>query len=569
MSQWWNRLGLQARFMVIASVGVLGLALCTLAAIGWFEFSALETKLRSFSENELRSLNSLVESAMEQRMQDQQNVAIKVFNGWFESRNKEYAGKLWSVWDPKTKAYMARTAPDQAAKLPQDTIDEEALRTGQPIGRFVGDMYRYSLPIVLGTAVGTKKDSCVACHTGAMGQKDGDVLGVFSSSLSTVEDFAALRRLLLLMAGGALIAVLVVVAAIRMIFGRVITRRLACMTAAMRRLAEGDNTVDVPVQKRADEIAEMASAVEIFKQHAIENEQLQAQQNAERANKEKRQAAVEQHIAVFEQVVRSTLDQVASAAAEMRKTSQSMSATAEETNAQATAVAAAVEEVSVNMQTVASAAEQLLSSVAEIGRQVTHSTKIAGQAVEDASRTNATVQRLSEAAQKIGDVVKLITAIAEQTNLLALNATIEAARAGESGKGFAVVAAEVKNLANQTAKATDEIAAQVTSMQHTTGDAVKAIENITGTISTISEIAAAIAAAVEEQGAATQEITRNVQQAAKGANEVSSNITGVNQAAAETSTVSGQVLGSADNLGKQAGVLRADVDKFLANIRAA
>jgi methyl-accepting chemotaxis protein len=221
------------------------------------------------------------------------------------------------------------------------------------------------------------------------------------------------------------------------------------------------------------------------------------------------------------------------------------------------------------MQTVASAADELLASVTEIGRQVGHSSRIAGQAVDDAGRTNATVQKLSVAAQKIGDVVKLITAIAEQTNLLALNATIEAARAGEAGKGFAVVAAEVKSLASQTAKATDEIATQIAAIQQTTGDAVKAIENISGTITTISEISVAISAAVEEQGAATQEISRSVQEAAKGANEVSSNITGVNKAAAQTSAVSGQVLGSADNLGKQAAALRADVDKFLGDIRVA
>ena len=568
MARWWKNLRLQARFMVISSLGTLGLAACALAAVGWAEFSTLEANLRQLSENELGSLRALVESTMERRLSDPENVAIQVFNGWFESRNKEYAGKLWSVWAPKMTAYMAESAPKQAPKLPQDAIDEEVLRTGRSIGRFVGDTYRYSIPVVLSNA-NSGKETCGACHTGAMGQKDGDVIAVLSNSLSTVKEVAALRALLLLMSGGALLAVLLVILAIRTIFGRVITRRLTAMTTAMRGLAEGDHKVQIPAQAGADEIAEMASAVEIFKRNAIDNERLQAEQNAEQAKKLQRQAAVEQHIASFEQGVRTALDELTSAAAEMRATSQGMSATSDKTTARATAVAGVVEEVSGNMQTVASAAEELLSSVSEIGRQVVHSSKIADQAVGEAGRTNTTVQTLSQAAQKIGDDVKLISAIAEQTNLLALNATIESARAGEAGKGFAVVAAEVKTLANQTARATDEIGAQVTSMQHATGDAVDAIGNITGTITTISEIAEAIAAAVEEQGAATREITRNVQEAANGANAVSSNITGVNEAAHQTDAVSSEVLASAEKLGRQAAALRGDVDRFLANIRAA
>jgi len=567
MARWWKNLRLQARFMMISSLGALGLAVCALAVVGWAESSTLEENLRRLSENELGSLRALVESTMERRLNDPQDVAIQVFDGWFESRNKEYAGKLWSVWTPKMRAYMAKSAPAQAPKLSQDVVDDEVLRTGQSIGRFVGDTYRYSMPIVLGN--NANSGACGACHTGAMGQNNDEVIAVFSSSLSTVKEVAALRRLLLWMSGGALVAMLLVILAIRTIFGRVITRRLTAMTTAMRGLAEGDHMVEIPVQAGADEIAEMASAVEIFKRNAVKTERLQVEQNAEQARKLQRQAAVEQHIASFEQGVRDTLDQLTSAAAEMRTTSQGMSATSDKTTARTTAVAGVVEEVSGNMQTVAAAAEELLSSVSEIGRQVDHSSKIAGQAVEEAGHTNATVLTLSQAAQKIGDVVKLITSIAEQTNLLALNATIESARAGEAGKGFAVVAAEVKTLANQTAKATEEIGAQVTSMQHATGDAVNAIGNITCTITTISEIAEAIAASVEAQGAATREIARNVQEAANGANAVSSNITGVNEAAHETGIVSGEVLASAEKLGRQAGALRADVDRFLANIRAA
>src|ERR1039458_9065636 len=274
MARWWKNLRLQARFMMISSLGALGLAICALAAVGWAETSTLEVNLRRLSENELGSLKSLVESSMEQRLEDQQNVAIKVFNGWFDSRNKEYAGKLWSAWGPKIRAYMAQSAPGQAPKMTQDAVDEEVLRSGQPIGRFVGDSYRYSMPIVLGKDTHSGKGTCGTCHTGAMGQNNGEVIAVFSSSLSTVKEVAALRQLLLMMSGGALVAVLLVILAIRTIFGRVITRRLTAMTTAMRGLAEGDRTVEIPAQAGADEIAEMAGAVEVFKRNAIETEPL-------------------------------------------------------------------------------------------------------------------------------------------------------------------------------------------------------------------------------------------------------------------------------------------------------
>ena len=193
MSQWWHRLGLQARFMVFASLGALVLATLTLGTVGWFEYATIEAKLLNFSDVELRSLNALVESAMEQRINDPENVAIKVFNGWFEDRNRDFPGKLWSVWEPKTAAYMAKTEPARAAKRPQDATDEEVLRTGKPVGRFVGDDYRYTLPILLGSGAGTRKEVCAACHTGAIGQQNGDVIAVFSSSLSAADDLAALR----------------------------------------------------------------------------------------------------------------------------------------------------------------------------------------------------------------------------------------------------------------------------------------------------------------------------------------------------------------------------------------
>ncbi len=269
----------------------------------------------------------------------------------------------------------------------------------------------------------------------------------------------------------------------------------------------------------------------------------------------------------FETNMKKVVDTVASAATELQSTAQGMEATASSTSQQATTVAAAAEEASANVQTVASAAEELSSSISEISRQVAQSTQIASTAVVEVDGANQKVQGLAEAAQKIGEVVALITDIADQTNLLALNATIEAARAGEAGKGFAVVASEVKNLANQTAKATEEISAQIGGIQGATQDAVTAIGSIGGIINQMNEIASTIAAAVEEQGAATQEIARNVEQAATGTTDVTTNIVQVTEAASETGSSAHDVLGAAGELSKQAEVLGSEMGNFVVEMR--
>ena len=349
-----------------------------------------------------------------------------------------------------------------------------------------------------------------------------------------------------------------------------ITRPLGRMTTAMTDVAGGNLGIVVPSLGQKDEIGRLAGALETFKAAGLENRRLQAEQKeSEKRTEAEKKKALNSMADSFETSVKGVVQGVSSAATQMQSSAQSMSSTAEETQRQATAVAAASGQASANVQTVASAAEELSSSIAEISRQVAESTKIAGKAVEDAGHTNEKVQALAEAAQKIGDVVKLINDIAGQTNLLALNATIEAARAGEAGKGFAVVASEVKSLANQTAKATDEIGAQIAAIQGATGEAVTAIKQIGETIGRVSEIATTIASAVEEQGAATQEIARNVQQASKGTAEVSSNIAGVTQAAADTGRTSNEVLTAADDLSKQSVRLRDEVDRFLGTIRAA
>jgi methyl-accepting chemotaxis protein len=354
------------------------------------------------------------------------------------------------------------------------------------------------------------------------------------------------------------------------LIGRSIVNPINAMTAAMRKIAGGDMSTAIPAQERRDEVGVMAQSVQVFKDNMIEAIRLRGEQDVLKSQADaERKLLLSRMADDFESGVRSSLDTLAGAATEMQATSRSMSATAGEASQQATTVAVVAEQASANVQTVAAATEELSSSVSEIGRQVTESTQIAGQAVAEANRTNVTVQGLSAAAQKIGDVVKLISDIASQTNLLALNATIEAARAGEAGRGFAVVANEVKSLASQTAKATDEISAQVSAMQGATADAVQAIESIGRTIGSINEIASAISIAVDQQGSATREIARSVQEAAQGTGQVSSNISGVNQSADKTGAAANKVLSSAEQLSGQAATLRADVDRFVANIRAA
>ncbi len=337
----------------------------------------------------------------------------------------------------------------------------------------------------------------------------------------------------------------------------------------LSKLSNGNLSAVVSPTGRKDEVGEMASAVQILKDNLIKAEQLAAKQEEQRAVREQRAQRMEELTKAFDKDVSGVISLVSAAANEMELTAQSMSAMVEETSRQATAAAAGVEQATTSVQTVASAAEELSSSISEVSRQVAESANISRNAVEEASRTNTQVEGLVEAAQKIGEVVSLISDIAEQTNLLALNATIEAARAGEAGKGFAVVASEVKSLANQTAKATKDISAQIGAIQDATGDAAQAIKGIADTIQKVDEIAGAIASAVEEQSSATQEIARNAQQAASGTTEVSSNVSGVTQAASETGAASSQVLDAAKGLAKQSTELSGQIEKFLKSLNAA
>lgn len=380
----------------------------------------------------------------------------------------------------------------------------------------------------------------------------------------------ALRDAMKMRMASALALAALMMCALSLLLGRAISQPISAMTSALTKLASGDFNVVLPGLHRHDEIGEMAGAARIFKDNMIETERLRAEQLADQQAQSLQRREERLRLAsAFHDAVGSIVDKLSSEATELEAAASTLTRTAETTLELSGVVSEASSEASGNIRSVAAAIEQMTSSVGEIGRQVLESSNIAQSAVEHAKSTDARITALSQAAGRIGDVVKLITGIAEQTNLLALNATIEAARAGDAGRGFAVVAQEVKALAAQTAKATEEIDVQISGMQSATGESVEAIKQIGTVILRISEVSGMIAAAVEEQSAATREIARNVQMASSGAAQVGGAITDVHQGAADTGSASGQVLSSAQSLASQASQLKLEVDNFLASIRAA
>lgn len=533
----------------VSLVAALAITLCFVAMVTTNVMNE-RAALTSQGESSFRTITSLLATNVAGGLQ--WNKAESVEKAYIEFANAENSAISNIVTFNKAGEEVTRYASETLSSYDLTAAPEWAASVGEEGGIYVNSTSSHVVIVVPPV------------------NKKGETVGLLAVAWSLDGLNATVSAALTEQIIAAIVALIVLVGGLAFATTRMVARPLAQMTEAMRDLAGGKLDTAVPALEKRDDIGAMANAVEVFKQNAIEMRRLEEEQTASKAKAEAdKQAAMNAMADAFEASVMAVVDKVANGATTMQNAAQELSSSAQSTSEQANSVSAASEVTTNNVQAVAAAAEELSSSITEISRRVADSSQISSEAVNQVQRTNGDVEGLSEAARKIGDVISLISDIAEQTNLLALNATIEAARAGEAGKGFAVVAGEVKNLASQTAKATDEISTQIAAMQTATAGAVDAIKNIGGTISRVEEVASSISAAVEEQGAATQEISRNVQEAATGTSEVSATIVQVTKSADTTGQSSSSVLSAAGELASHSESLRREVYDFLKQVRAA